>query len=319
MLYYALRRLGESLISLVLASVVVFTAAQAMPGDPVQTLAGFEGADPATLEFYRERYGLNDPLHIQYVRWATLAIQGDLGDSLRTNASVTGLIAQALPATLQLAIMSLAFASVIGFPLGVLAAYYRGRWPDYSGNVFATIGLAVPNFWLGLMMILVVAVHFGWLPASGYVPFSVSLLGNLERMIMPVIVLGTGLSAAIMRQLRSTMIENLESDYVRTARAKGLSERYVVLVHALRNSLVAVVTVMGLQLGLLISGAIVTEQIFVIPGFGRLIISAVFSRDYPLISGVVLVVAAAYLIINFGIDLLYRFLDPRVRLEAREG
>ncbi len=319
MLRFALRRLGESLVALVLASIVVFAAAQAMPGDPARTIAGFEGADPATLESIRERYGINEAPHIQYIRWVTLAVQGDLGSSLRTNASVTNLIAQTLPVTLQLAVMSLAFAALIGLPLGALAAYYRGRWPDYSANVFATIGLAVPNFWLGLMLILVVAVYLGWLPASGYVPMSVSVLGNLERMILPVIVLGTGLAAAIMRQLRSTMIENLGSDFVRTARAKGFTERYVVIAHALRNSLVAVVTVMGLQLGLLISGAVVTERIFVIPGFGRLIIDAVFTRDYPVISGVVLVVAAAYLLINFLIDLLYRVLDPRVRFEQQGG
>jgi peptide/nickel transport system permease protein len=298
---------------------VVFAGAQAMPGDPARTIAGFEGADPAVLQAIRDRYGLDAPVHVQYLRWITLAMQGDLGNSLRTNHSVAGLIAQTLPVTLQLAVMSLTFAIFIGLPLGAIAAYYRGRWPDYGANVFATLGLAVPNFWLGLMLILLVAVNLRWLPASGYVPLSESILRNLERMILPAVVLGTGLAAAIMRQLRSTMIEALGSDYVRTARAKGLTEKAVVIRHAMRNSLVAVVTVLGLQLGLLISGAVVTERIFVLPGFGRLIIDAVFNRDYPVITGVVLVIATAYLLINLAVDLLYRVLDPRVRLEQREA
>lgn len=315
MLRFVLRRLTESVVALVLASIVVFIAARAMPGDAAQTIAGFEGADPAVLEAIRSRYGLDAPVHVQYMRWISLAVQGDFGNSLRTNASVAALITQTLPVTLQLAAMSLAFATFIGLPLGAIAAYYRGRWPDYAANVFATLGLAVPNFWLGLMLILIVAVTLGWLPSSGYVPPSESIAGNLERMILPTVVLGTGFSAAIMRQLRSTMIEALGSDYVRTARAKGLTEASVVIRHAMRNSLVAVVTVMGLQLGLLISGAVVTERIFVLPGFGRLIVDAVFSRDYPVITGVVLVVASAYLLINFVIDLLYRILDPRVRVE----
>jgi peptide/nickel transport system permease protein len=313
---FAIRRLLESVVALFLASLVVFFAAQSMPGDPAQTIAGFEGADPVVLQSIRDRYGLDDPVHVQYLRWIGLAMQGDLGSSLRTNNSVAELVVQTLPVTLQLAFMSLLFATFIGLPLGALAAYYRGRWPDYGANVFGTLGLAIPNFWLGLMLILLVAVNLRWLPASGYVPMSVSVLGNLERMILPTIVLGTGLAAAIMRQLRSTMIESLGSDYVRTARAKGLSEKAVVIRHAMRNSLVAVVTVLGLQLGLLISGAVVTERIFVLPGFGRLMIDAVFSRDYPVITGVVLVVAAAYLVINFFIDLLYRLLDPRIRMEG---
>jgi len=318
-LRFGLRRLSESLVALFLSSLVVFAAAQAMPGDAAQTIAGFEGADPATLQAIRDRYGLDAPVHIQYIRWIALALQGDLGNSLRTDASVLGLIAQTLPITIQLSVMSLAFATFIGLPLGAIAAYYRGRWPDYVANIFATLGLAVPNFWLGLMLILIVAVTLDWLPASGYVPPSDSITGNLERMILPTVVLGTGFSAAIMRQLRSTMIEALGSDYVRTARAKGLTEISVVIRHAMRNSLVAVVTVMGLQLGLLISGAVVTEQIFVLPGFGRLIVDAVFNRDYPVITGVVLVVASAYLLINLVIDLLYRVLDPRVRLEQGEA
>lgn len=318
MLRYGIRRLLESIVALLLASVIVFAAAQAMPGDPAQTIAGFEGADAATLKATRARYGLDAPIHIQYFRWISLALRGDLGNSLRTNHAVLDLILQKLPITLQLAVMSLLFATFIGLPLGAIAAYYRGRWPDYSANVFATLGLAVPNFWLGLMLVLVVAVNLRWLPASGYVPPSESILGNLERMIMPTLVLGTGFAAAIMRQLRSTMIEALGSEYVRTARAKGLTEKTVVVSHAMRNSLVAVVTVMGLQLGLMISGAVVTETIFVLPGFGRLLIDAVFSRDYPVITGVVLVISLAYLLINFAIDLLYQVLDPRVRLDQSE-
>jgi peptide/nickel transport system permease protein len=206
---------------------------------------------------------------------------------------------------------------VLGIGAGVLAAVRRGFVADYTTTSVALVGISIPNFWLGLMLILIFAVNLNWLPASGYVPFFEDPVENLRHMIMPAFVLGTGLAAVVMRQMRSSMLESLSADYVRTARAKGLSEPVVVGLHALRNSLITVVTLVGLQMGALISGAVVTEQIFVIPGFGRLTIDAIFERDFPLIQGVVLVAAAGYVIINLTVDVLYSLINPRIRVAGR--
>lgn len=316
MLGFALRRLGASLLALLLASMLVFGAIRALPGDPALALAG-EERDPQSLAEVREKYGLDQPVPVQYWRWASLAARGDFGTSVRTGLEVRELITSRLPITIELALYSMLVAVLIGIPTGVLAAVRRGKPADYVGNAFGLIGLSVPNFWLGLMLILVFAVQLGWLPASGYVPFARDPLGNLERMLLPAIVLGTGLAAVLMRQMRSSMLETLDADYVRTARAKGLSERAVIGVHALRNSLITVVTIVGLQLGALLSGAVVTEQIFVIPGFGKLIVDGVFTRDFPVVQGVVLVSAAGYIVVNLAVDLVYSLLNPRIRVAGR--
>lgn len=310
---FLLRRLGTSALVLVLASIVVFVGVRALPGDAALALAG-EERDPVVLEQLREQYGLNDPLPVQYLRYVGSSVQGDLGFSTRTGLDVREIIVDRLPVTLELALLSLLVGIAIGIPAGILSALRRGTWVDNVSNAFGLLGLSIPNFWLGLVLILVVSVQLGLLPASGYVPFSEDPLGNLERMIMPAVVLGTGLSAVLMRQMRSAMLESLGADYVRTARSKGLSERQVVLVHALRNSLVTVVTVLGLQLGGLISGAVITEAIFVIPGFGKLTVDAVFTRDYPVIQGVALVVVLGYVLVNLLVDLAYSFLNPRIRV-----
>jgi peptide/nickel transport system permease protein len=310
---YLLRRLGTSALVLLIASIVVFVGVRALPGDAALALAG-EERDPVALEQIREKYGLNDPVPVQYVRYVGNSLQGDLGFSTRTGADVSDVIVDRLPVTLELALLSLLVAVLIGIPAGILAALRRGSWIDNVSNGFGLLGLSIPNFWLGLVLILVVSVQFGLLPASGFVPFLESPVENLERMILPAIVLGTGLSAVLMRQMRSAMLETISADYIRTARSKGLSEREVVLVHALRNSLVTVVTVLGLQLGALISGAVITEQIFVIPGFGKLIVDGVFTRDYPVIQGVALVVVFGYVVVNLLVDLSYSFLNPRIRV-----
>ncbi len=310
---YLLRRLGTSALVLLLASIVVFVGVRALPGDAALALAG-EERDPVALEQIREKYGLNDPVPVQYLRYMGNSLQGDLGFSTRTGADVSEVILDRLPITLELALLSLLVAVLIGIPTGILAALRRGTWIDNVSNGFGLLGLSIPNFWLGLVLILVVAVQLGWLPASGYVPFTENPVENVKRMILPAIVLGTGLSAVLMRQMRSAMLETISSDYIRTARSKGLSERQVVLVHALRNSLVTVVTVLGLQLGALISGAVVTEQIFVIPGFGRLIVDGVFTRDYPVIQGAALVTVFGYILVNLLVDLSYSFLNPRIRV-----
>ncbi|MGH3741117.1 MAG: ABC transporter permease [Micromonosporaceae bacterium] len=310
---YLLRRLGESVITFVLTTIVVFAGMRALPGDPARALAG-EEPDPAAVDAIRERYGLNEPLPVQYWSYVKAGLQGDLGDSIRTGVPVTDMLASALPVTIELAVLSLGIAALIGIATGGIAAVRRGRPAEWAANGLALLGLSIPNFWLGLMGILWLSVALGLFPASGHVSLFEDPIGNLHHMVMPAFVLGTGLAAVIMRQTRSSMLEALSTDYIRTARAKGLRESAVVGVHALRNSLIVVVTIAGLQLGNLISGAVVTERIFGIPGFGKLTVDAVFQRDYPVIQGVVLVTATGYIVVNLAVDLLYSLIDPRIRV-----
>jgi peptide/nickel transport system permease protein len=240
-------------------------------------------------------------------------LQGDLGISLRTQQPVLELIAQKLPVTIQLATMALVIAIVIGVPAGVLSAYKKGTWIDWVANVVALSGLSVPNFWLGIMMILLVSVQLGWLPASGYQPFAEDPLQSIKTMLMPAFVLGTAIAATLMRHTRSAMLSVLKSDYIRTARAKGLSERVVLVKHALRNALVPIVTVTTLLFGELLAGAVLTEQIFTIPGFGKLVVDAVFNRDYAVVQGIVLCTGIAFIFMNLLADVAYRVLNPRMR------
>ena len=311
---FILRKVGAALIVVFLASLLVFGGVRAIPGDPALAYAA-EDRDPAVLDAIRDKYGLNDPLPVQYVRWIGLALQGDLGTDTR-GLSVSETIVSRLPLTLELAALAMLIGTAIGIPAGVIAAVRRGKASDYAATTVALFGLSVPHFWLGLLMIIVFAVNLDWLPAGGYVSFREDPLGNLEHMLMPAIVLGTGLSAVLMRQMRSAMLTSLSADYVRTARAKGLSEWSVVGKHALRNSLITIVTVLGLQLGALISGAVVTEQIFGIAGFGRLTVDSIAQRDYALLQGVVLVAAVGYVVVNLFVDLLYSFINPRIRVAS---
>jgi peptide/nickel transport system permease protein len=310
---YLLRRLAESAATLVLATIVVFVGVRALPGDPARALAG-EEADPVAIAEIRAQYGLDQPVPVQYLRYLENLSQGEMGRSLRTGLPVTETIRDALPVTVQLAVFSLAVAVLIGVGTGVVAAVRRPPAAEWGANTVALLGLSIPNFWLGLMGILVFAIAFPVLPASGFVSVFDNPVESFRHLLMPALVLGTGLAAVVMRQTRSAMLESLSADYVRTARAKGLSGSQVVLNHALRNSLIVVTTVVGLQLGALISGAVVTEQIFVLPGFGKLTIDAVFTRDYPMIQGVVLVTATAYIAVNLLVDLLYSVIDPRIRV-----
>jgi peptide/nickel transport system permease protein len=309
------RRAGQSLVTLFLASVVVFLGIRALPGDPALALAG-EERDPVALAEVRAQYGLDQPVLVQYWRWLVEVAHGNLGESLRTGISVTETILTRIPVTLELALLSLLVAILFGVGTGVLAAVRRGSGVEWFANMGALLGLSIPSFWLGIMLILVFAIILGWLPASGYVSPLEDPIGNLQRMVLPALVLGGQFAAILMRQTRSAMLESLGADYVRTARAKGLSERQVVFGHALRNSWITVLTLLGLRLGLLISGAVITEQVFVIPGFGRLVVEAVFTRDYPIIQGVALVSATAYILANLGVDLMYSVANPRIRLEG---
>ncbi|MFI6698260.1 ABC transporter permease [Streptomyces sp. NPDC050509] len=310
---HLLTRLRQSLITLFLVSVVVFAGVRALPGDPALALAG-EERSPEALAAVRESYGLDDNIAVQYGRYVGHALTGDLGTSSRTGLPVADAIAEALPVTLELAALSLLLAIVVGIGSGVVAAVRRGRPEEWLANAIALLGLSVPTFWLGIVLVLTFAIALPVFAASGYVPFATDPLDNLRRMVLPSIVLGSGLAAVVMRQTRAAMLDSLSADYVRTARAKGLTQRQVIGGHALRNSLVTVVTVLGLQLGHLISGAVVTEQIFVLPGFGKLTIDAVFTRDYATLQAVVLCTSAAYILINLLVDTVYSVIDPRIRL-----
>ncbi|MEW1952124.1 ABC transporter permease [Terrabacter sp. NPDC080008] len=310
---YLFHRAWQSLVTLVLATVVVFLGVRALPGDPALALAG-EDRTPEALAAIRAEYGLDQSLPVQFWRFVSHALQGDLGISVRTGQSVSSMLGTAIPVTVELSLLAIAIAVVLGVGAGVVAAVRRGRPSEWVANAFALLGLSVPHFWLGLIAILYLSVATGLFPASGFVPLGQSVTDNLHHVILPALILGTGLSAVIMRQTRSSMLDSLSTDYVRTAEAKGLRPSAVIGRHALRNSLIVVVTIVGLQLGGLISGAVVTEQIFGLPGFGKMTIDAVFQRDYPVIQAVVLVTATSYIVINFVVDLLYGLIDPRVRI-----
>lgn len=312
MLLFLTHRILIALPTIVLISIFVFALQKLLPGDPLLVLAG-EERDPAVLELLREKYRLNDPIVVQYFTWVANALQGDLGISLRTNQPVTELMLQKLPVTLQLAAMSMIFALVIGVPAGILSAYKKGSLTDYIANVVALSGLSIPNFWLGIMLILLVSVKWQLLPASGYVPLSEDFVQSIRTMLMPSFVLGTALAATMMRHTRSAMLGVLSADYVRTARAKGLNERRVVLKHAFRNALTPIVTLTALLFGELVAGAVLTEQIFTIPGFGKMVVDAVFNRDYAVVQGIVLVTAVGFIFMNLVADALYFILNPRLR------
>jgi peptide/nickel transport system permease protein len=312
---FLVQRSFISVVTLFIITLIVFTGVRLIPGDPARVMGGTD-ADPAGLEEIRQKYGLRDPIPVQYLRWLRLVLRGDLGESIRTREPVTHIVAIKLPITLQLAGYALMVAVAIALPTGIVAAARRNSLWDYLASGISLFGVSIPNFWLGIMLILVLSVRLGWLPASGFVPILQDPLGNTQRMIMPAFVLGVALAAVLMRQTRNSMIEVLSTDYIRTARSKGLAPRAVVLRHAIRNGLIPVITLLGLQMGALIGGAVVTEQIFVVPGFGRLIVEAVFTRDYPLVQGVVLITASAYVLVNLLVDVSYSLLNPRIRVRG---
>jgi peptide/nickel transport system permease protein len=312
MLDFLARRLGTVVPTLVLVSMLIFGLQQLLPGDPAKILAG-EEQDPTVIAYLHQKLHLDEPLPVRYAYWIGGVMRGDLGESVRNQQPVLDLVLQKLPVTVELALLAMAIALVIGIPAGVAAAVGRGTAWDLGANAFALWGLSTPNFWLGILMILLFSVQLGWLPASGYVSPFEDLGANLAAMIMPAFVLGNALAAVLMRHTRSAMLQVLSADYIRTARSKGLREAPVVLKHALRNALVPVVTLGALEFGTLLSGAVLTEQVFTIPGFGKLIVDAVFNRDYAVVQGVVLVTASAYIGLNLLADLAYFVLNPRLR------
>jgi peptide/nickel transport system permease protein len=306
-------RIAQIVPTLLLVSVLVFCLQQLMPGDPAMVLAGEERGDPQVLAQIRAELWLDRSLPIQYFHWIGNVLRGDLGFSWHIRQPVAQLIAQKLPVTLQLGGMAFVIAVLIGVPTGIVAAVHRNGFWDYVANAIGLAGLSTPNFWLGIMLILLVSVNLGWLPPSGFVPPTEDWRQSLATTIMPAFVLGNAIAAILMRHTRSAMLTALDQDYVRTARAKGLKEFRVVIRHALRNALMPVVTLGALELGTLLSGAVLTEQVFSIPGFGKMIVDAVFNRDYPVVQGVVLVTAFLYVMLNLLADILYVVINPRLR------
>ena len=306
------KRLLQLIPTLFFVSVLIFSLQQLLPGDPALIMAG-EERDPAVIEQIRQQYHLDRPIPVQYLYWVQGVLSGNLGESMRIHVPVLDLILQKLPVTIQLASMAIVIALVIGIGAGIISAVKKNTAWDYAANAFALWGISTPNFWLGIMLIFLFSVKLGWLPASGYVSLTEDWRASLASTIMPSFVLGNSIAAVLMRHTRSAMLQVLESDYVRTARAKGLFERTVILKHAMRNALTPVITLGALEFGTLLSGAVLTEQIFTIPGFGKLIIDSVFNRDYAVVQGVVLVTATVYIVLNLLADIAYVLANPRLR------
>jgi peptide/nickel transport system permease protein len=311
-LQYLTRRVLAVIPVMLTVSVLVFAMLHLTPGDPVAYMLG-EDASPASIAALRRELGLDDPLAVQYVRWLGRVVQGDLGRSVRTGRPVAEAIGARLGTTLELAALTTLVCLVIAIPAGTIAAARRNSGLDVVSTVVALLGVSLPNFFLGILLILVFAVRLRWLPASGYVsPFD-DLGANLRAMIMPAVTLGAAEAAVVARLTRSSLLEVLRQDFILVARAKGVPARIVLLRHALRNALIPVVTIVGLQIGALLGGAIVTESIFALPGVGRLVVSAVLAHDFPIVQGVVLMFALIYVLVNLVVDVLYAYLDPRIR------
>jgi len=312
MFNYLVQRLATIVPTLFFVSVIIFGLQQLLPGDAALVLAG-EDRDPNVVAHLRAKLHLDEPLPMRYLYWLGGVVRGDLGESLRIQKPVLDLILEKLPVTVQLATMAFLIAIAIGITAGIVSAVTKDSVWDYAANAVALWGLSTPNFWLGIMLILLFSVSLGWLPASGYVSPFEDPKANLAAMIMPAFVLGNAIAAVLMRHTRSAMLQVLSADYVRTARAKGLVERAVVLKHALRNALIPIITLGALEFGTLLSGAVLTEQVFSIPGFGKLIVDAVFNRDYLVVQGVVLFTATVYITLNLLADLAYFAVNPRMR------
>ncbi len=311
---YVVRRVVALAVTLGFVSVLVFVAIRVLPGDPVLVMAGPE-ANPEVVARLRAAMGLDRPLIVQYADWLGGALRGELGTSLQYDVPVGALIVSRLPVTLPLTAMAASFTLLIAMPLGVYAATRARRPGDYLTMLVAQAGLAVPSFWAGLLLILLFSVRLGWFRSGGFEGWSVGFWAAVRSLLLPAVALGLFQAAVLIRATRSSLLEVLGEEYVRTARAKGVSERLVILRHALRNALIPVVTVAGLQLGQLLAGSIILESVFALPGLGRLALGAITARDLPVVQGVTLFVASCIVVINFAVDLSYAWLDPRIRYE----
>jgi peptide/nickel transport system permease protein len=307
-----LQRLAATVPVLLLVTAGVFALLHLTPGDPIDAMMA-ESADATAKASLRAELGLDRPLHVQYVAWMGRLLRGDLGHSIRNGEPVLENVSRRIRPSLQLALLAMAISLLVAFPVGIASAVRRNTSVDRVGTTFALFGICMPNFLLALLLIFLFGVTLRWLPISGYVDPAEELVDGLRSLALPAVTLGLALAAVVTRTLRSSMLEALTEDYVRTARAKGLSEWRVVRGHVLRNALIPVVTVLGLQLGTLIGGAVITEYVFALPGIGRLVVDAVFARDYPLVQGVVLLIAVGFIASNLVVDLLYGLIDPRIR------
>ncbi len=312
MFTFLAHRLLQLIPTLFFVSIIIFSLQQLLPGDPATVMAG-EERDPEAIAAIKAKYHFDEPIPVQYFYWVKGVFQGDLGESLRIKQPVGQLVLEKLPVTAQLAAMAIVIALAIGISMGVVSAVKKDTVWDYAANVVALWGISTPNFWLGILLIFLFSMTLGWLPPGGYVSPGDDFWGNMTRLIMPAFVLGNAIAAIIMRHTRSAMLQVLAQDYVRTARAKGLFERKVIMKHAFRNAMTPVITLGALELGTLLSGAVLTEQIFTVPGFGKLVVDAVFSRDYFVIQGVVLVTATVYITLNLLADIAYVLVNPRLR------
>lgn len=313
---YLTRRILLAIPTVLGVLIAVFLLIRLVPGDVVTQLVGLEASiSPKRVEELRRLFGLNRSLPVQFGEYLSGVLRGEMGKSLRTGLPVGKELLRRFPVTIQLASMGLLAALLIGVPVGIMAAVKRGRAPDYVATGFVLLGLSVPSFWLAILLILFFALRLGWFPPGAYVSPTEDLTGNLARMILPAFSVGLVLAAAITRIVRSSLLEVLSRHYIRTARAKGLRESIVVIKHALRNALIPVVTVVGLQFGTLLGGTVIIEQIFSLPGIGRYALEGINLRDYPVIQGAVLAIAMSFVIVNLLVDLAYGFLDPRIRYE----
>ncbi len=308
---YLFQRLFLALVVILGVTIAVFAIMQLVPGDPARVVLGVQ-ANEESVAALRERLGLNRPVVIQYLSWLGDAVQGDLGESLITGQDVTPQIMDRLPATLQLSAMSLLIGMLIAFPLGILSAVYRGSVFDFLASIVSQVGVSIPDFWLGILLVLFFSLNLRWLPPSGYAPISDGLGNWMEHMILPAVTAGVISGSIQTRFIRSAMIEVLHMDYIRTARAKGLREWTVINQHALRNAMISIITIIGLQMTTLFSSIVAVEIVFAFPGLGRLALDAVLDRDYPLLQGAVLTFATMIAVINLIVDFLYFFLDPRI-------
>lgn len=312
MFKFILNRIYIAIPTLLLISLFVFGLQKLMPGDPALILAG-EDRSPEAINYIREAYHLNEPFIVQYFYWLGGVLQGDLGTSIRSDQSVMELLLFKLPVTIELSILSILFAICISIPMSIISAVKKNSGWDFSSSIFALIGQSIPNFWLGFMLILLVSVKWGLLPASGYMSPFEDLWQNVQTMVMPAFVLGTGLAATIFRHSRSAMLEVLSLDFIRTARAKGVKRKAIYFKHALRNALIPVVTMVTILFGELLGGAVLTEQVFTIPGLGKLIVDSVYNRDFPVVQGVVMFSALIFIFSNILADASYYLLDPKLR------
>ena len=310
---YLFRRLLQLIPTILVMSIVVFSLTQMLPGDAAFTVLG-ERATEAQREQWRDEMGLNKPIPIQYVRWFSKAVTGDLGRSIRSGEPVIQILSVRIPTTVELALLSMLLAVGVGIPTGIVAAKFRNTWIDFAASFFSMFSMAIPYFWLGVLLIMIFAVKLHLLPPSGYVSLFDSPIQNIRLMIMPSMTIGLSFAGLVMRQTRTAMLQILNEDYVRTAKAKGLSELSVTIKHALRNALIPITTVLGLQVGALLGGAVVTETIFSIPGIGRMIVEGIFERDFPVVQGAISIIVLFILLVNILIDLTYTLLDKRVKL-----